>query len=72
MTKLLKEAFEQVARLDSTEQDSFAQWLLAELASESRWDDAFRRSPGPLTKLADEALAEHRAGRTRPLDPDSL
>ena len=26
----------------------------------------------PAEALADDALAEHRAGRTRPLDPDKL
>lgn len=72
MTKLLKEAFEQAAKLDGAEQDSIAKWLLEEMASEKRWDDAFNRTPGLLGKLADEALTEHHAGHTRPLDPDSL
>ena len=71
MTKLLKQAFEEVSKLDGAEQDSVARWLLEELASERRWDEAFQRSPDPLGKLADEALGEHRAGRTRPLDPDA-
>jgi len=72
MTKLLKQAFEEVSRLDGAEQDSVARWLLDELASDRRWDEAFQRSPDPLGKLAGEALGEHRGGRTRPLDPDAL
>jgi hypothetical protein len=32
----------------------------------------FSRSPDLLSKLADEALAEHRAGKTKPLDPETL
>jgi len=72
MTKLLKQAFEEVSKLEVAEQDSVARWLLEELASERRWDESFRRSPDPLGKLAGEALREHRAGRTRPLDPDAL
>ena len=72
MTKLLKQAFDEVSKLDGTDQDSVARWLLDELASERRWDEAFRRSPDPLGKLADEALREHRAGRSRPLNPDAL
>jgi hypothetical protein len=40
-------------------------------ASERRWDDSFAASTDVLAQLADEALAEHRAGRTEPLDPDS-
>jgi hypothetical protein len=40
--------------------------------SERRWDDLFARSPELLEKLADEALAEHRARLTEELDPDKL
>jgi hypothetical protein len=40
--------------------------------SERRWDEIFARSPELLEKLADEALAELRAGLTEELDPDSL
>ena len=72
MTELLKQAFEEVSKMDGAEQDSVARWLLEELASERRWDEAFQRSPDQLGKLADEALREHRAGRSRPLDPDAL
>jgi len=72
MTKLLKQAFEEASKLDGAEQDSVARWLLDELASDRRWDEAYQRSPDPLGKLAGEALGEHRAGRTRPLDPDAL
>ena len=72
MTKLLKQAFEEVSRLDGAEQDSVARWLLDELASDRRWDEAFQRSPDPLGKLAGEALGEHRGGRTRPLEPGAL
>ncbi|WP_256874929.1 hypothetical protein [Nostoc sp. C052] len=36
--------------------------ILAELEDESRWDEAFTRSPDILAKLAAEAMAEYRAG----------
>ena len=72
MTKLLKQAFDEAAKLDGAEQDSVARWLLEEMASERRWDEALQRSPDELGKLAGEALREHRAGRSRPLDPDAL
>jgi hypothetical protein len=39
---------------------------------ESRWADAFARTPNLLAKLADEARAERRASRTKLLDPDML
>ena len=40
--------------------------LLEELASEKRWADLFAKSQAPLARLAEEALAEHRAGKTKP------
>ncbi len=39
-----------------------------EVESEKRWDELFERSADRLAKLAKDALAEDRAGRTRPLD----
>lgn len=72
MTELLQRAFAEASRLPEEEQDSFAEWLLDELASEQRWQTAFARSQGRLAELADEALGEFRAGRTRELDPDAL
>lgn len=72
MTELLKKAFERAEELPRDEQDAFARWLLEELASEKRWSEAFAASQGRLAKLANEALEEHRASRTEPLDPDQL
>jgi hypothetical protein len=72
MTHLLKKAFEEASRLDEAEQNAVGQWLLEELASDRRWDDIFHGSRDALKKLADEARKEHRASRTRPLDPNTL
>jgi hypothetical protein len=72
MTDLLKKAFDEASRLPADEQDAFGAWMLEELRSEQRWNDLFARSQDLLAKMADDALAEHRAGRTLPLDPDSL
>ena len=72
MTKLLEKAFAEATKLPKSEQDHFAKWVLAELAAEQRWDEAFRQSGDQLSRLASQALDEHRKGRTRPLDPDKL
>jgi hypothetical protein len=72
MTGLLQQAFEKAGQLSPDEQNALASLLLAELESENRWDELFRASGDQLEKLADEALAEHRAGKTEPLDPDKL
>lgn len=72
MTKRLEEAFAEAAKLSSTEQDALAEWIFDELASERSWDRAFAGSADALGRLADEALAEHREGKTRLLTPESL
>ena len=72
MTELLEEAFAKVARLPDHEQDAFAHWLMDELESERRWSRAFETSQGRLSELAREALEDHLADRTEPLDPHRL
>ena len=72
MTKLLEKAFEEAAKLPQDAQDSLAKFLLEELASEREWDELFSKSPDLLSELAQEALADHAAGRTTELDPDEL
>jgi hypothetical protein len=72
MTKLLERAFKEAEKFSKKEQDALARALLDELASERRWDELFTGSQDLLGQLADEALEEHRAGRTKELDPDKL
>ena len=74
MTKLLQQAFEKASELPQEDQDRFARFLLAELESEQQWAELFSRpeSEDLLKRLADKALAAHRAGLTRPLDPEEL
>ena len=72
MTKLLEEAFAEASKLPDQEQDALAAVILEELASERRWDQAFADSADLLAQLADQALAEHRAGKTHVLDPERL
>ena len=72
MTDLLKKAFEAASRLPEEEQDAVAEWLLAELASEERWEERFARTQGALSTLAHEALDEHERGETEDLDPERL
>lgn len=72
MTELLEKAFSEASKLPQREQDAFATWILEELASEQHWDKLFAQSTHALEQLADEALAEFRAGRTQVLDPENL
>ena len=74
MTRLLQEAFEQIAKLPQEKQNRYAQFLLATLESDQRWAELFARpeSEDLLEHLADETLAAHRAGRTRPVNIEEL
>jgi hypothetical protein len=72
MTELLEKAFAEATKLPEPEQDRLATWILDELSSEQRWDQAFADSADMLAQLADEALREHQQGQTRRLDPDTL
>ena len=71
MTKL-ELAFAEAAKLPLKEQDRLAEWLLAELASERRWNQLFVKSEDVLETLASEALDEHRRGQTQELDPEKI
>jgi hypothetical protein len=68
MTNALEKAFAAASRLPDPDQDALAAAIVAELAADERWEAALAASPEPLGHLADEALAEHRAGRSKPLD----
>ncbi len=67
MTRLLKKAMSEVEKLPESEQDAVAALVLEELASEQRWTELFAKSQDKLAKLAEKALADHAAGRTKPL-----
>jgi len=47
MTQLLRKAFAEAQKLPEPEQDALANWLLEELESERRWEEAFSRSTTP-------------------------
>ena len=68
MTKALKQAFDAASRLPEGDQDALAAAIVEELAADKRWEAALAANPDALSRLAQEALAEHRAGRSKPLD----
>lgn len=72
MTELLEQAIAKLKTLPIDEQDTIAALILEELEAEHQWDELFTRSPDLLSKLAAEAMAEHRAGKTQELDPETL
>jgi hypothetical protein len=72
MTKRLDQAFAEASKLSKEEQDALARWLLEELAAERRWSKAYSSSEDRVAEQADEALDEHREGKTRTLDLGEL
>lgn len=72
MTKLLERAFKEASRLPEVEQNALAKWVLEELEAEGRWEKAFAGSEDILDRLAGEALAAHKNGKTKPLDIEAL
>jgi len=72
MTKLLERAFKEASRLPEVEQNALAKWVLEELEAEGRWEKAFAGSEDILDGLADEALAAHKNGKTKPQDIEAL
>lgn len=71
-TQLLERAFAQAARLPERDQDALAALLVEEMEAEKKWHDAFAHSQEMLAQMAEQALAEHKSGETRPLDVDAL
>jgi hypothetical protein len=67
MTKALERAFHEASKLSEAEQDALAEAIRNEVLGEDEWERSFSGSSDALENLADEAIAEHRAGRTQPL-----
>ncbi|PSN18688.1 hypothetical protein C7271_11185 [filamentous cyanobacterium CCP5] len=72
MTELLERAIARLQALPESEQNAIASIILEEIEDERRWDESFSRSPDTLAQLAALAMAEHRAGETKELDPETL
>ena len=68
MTRVLDAALAEVAKLPAFEQDALASLILDEIRSEQRWSGSLAASQHTLKKLADEAVAEFKAGKTKTLD----
>nr|VFK03196.1 MAG: hypothetical protein BECKH772B_GA0070898_103352 [Candidatus Kentron sp. H]VFK03761.1 MAG: hypothetical protein BECKH772A_GA0070896_103511 [Candidatus Kentron sp. H]VFK06453.1 MAG: hypothetical protein BECKH772C_GA0070978_103511 [Candidatus Kentron sp. H] len=72
MTQLLERALTEASRLPDRQQNLLGKWLLDELLAEKKWDALFAESEDFLGDLADEALKEHRTGKTGALDSSIL
>ena len=68
MTALLEKVIDRVSVLPARKQNAIAHLLLAEMAAEAKWEKSLKSSQTELAKLAGDALAEHRKGKTRAMD----
>jgi hypothetical protein len=65
MTKALEQAFREASKLPEAEQDALAEAIRSEVMGDEDWERSFASSTDALERLADEAIAEHRAGSTQ-------
>jgi hypothetical protein len=68
MTDLFDKAVKAVRTLPPERQDEIGAIILEELVDEERWAKSFAASQDVLAKLADEALADRKAGHTTQLE----
>jgi hypothetical protein len=68
MTNALRNAFDQASALPEAQQETLAAIVLEEMASESKWQQAFDSSQDTLARMAAEAITEDERGETRDLD----
>lgn len=72
MTQLLGRAIGEARKLAAADQDAIAALILDELADDRRWDEAFARSQGQLTKLAAKVRRDIAEGRVKDIASDEL
>ena len=74
MSQLMEQAFLKARQLPEPDQEAIASIILQEIESDRRWDEMFARSESVelLSRMADEAISEIRAGRARKLDANEL
>ncbi len=67
MNTTLEAAISRIAALPDDEQERFANWLVAELDDENRWQSRFSDTVPIIQQMADDALAEDERGETEPM-----
>ncbi len=70
MTKLMEQAINRLRALPAEKQDSVAGIVLAELDGDGEWERRLSTYSPALEALGDQALEEHRQGKTKPLPCD--
>ena len=61
MTVHLKKALEDLKQLSASEQDAIAKLIQEEI----QWEQSAKKVGNKISKLAEDALKEHRSGKTK-------
>ena len=64
----MKKAFDAASLLPAERQDAIAELVLAEIEDDKRWEEAFANSQDKLADMAAKAIAEHKEGKTKPME----
>jgi hypothetical protein len=72
MTNLLDEAYAAAKELPEDEQEMIGAVLLEEINADRRWEELLSQPSDVVERMIDNALENHRLGKTLPLDPDTL
>ena len=72
MTTLLSTAFKKASSLSEIEQNRFAQFLIQEIESETKWNKLFEKSEDILEDMANLALNEYEDNKTTLLKKEEL
>jgi hypothetical protein len=74
LTKLLEEVIRKASTLPQERQNHYAAVLLEKMDQDEQWEATLhsQKSLDLLDEWAAEALADRRAGRSEPLDPETL
>lgn len=72
MTALLAKAIHEIESLPQELQDEIAAQLLEDIASETKWQETLAKPQSKLDRLADKALQQSAAGKTKKMGFDEL
>jgi hypothetical protein len=72
MTTLLSKAIKSLEALPSELQDEIAEQLLEDIQNERAWQATLAKPQPKLDQLAEKALAQSRAGKTKKIGFDDL
>jgi hypothetical protein len=72
MTRTVSKLVDELSKLPDDVQEHWAEQWLKDLHDEEAWDESFKNSQDTLAQLADQALKEHQAGKTKAMGFDEL